>query len=784
MNGDKKLIAIAKEHDRDASGDDASGTYATGTNAADDTVPVSESAPQTAFHEDENLQWEDPRTDFDEWDLADTERRSRRHLMAWRAIFGLLALGWSGFFVWSVYQRGLFPSPPSVAIDLVVQWAVPVILLAAVYLLIMRNSTTEAQKFARITRSLSDESSLLEERLTTINSELSLAREFLANQARELDSLGRVSTERLMQHGEALRAVIEGSDSKMRVIGEVSEASTANMEKLRSHLPVIANAAKDVTNQIGNAGRTAQNHVTDLQNAFSQLNDDQIAAGQNIDTLRDKADHISQTLAEIMERFNESIAQNNQTISQAADNNAQHLLDHAEALQSNLQAIADTLEAKAETARQVVSTSTDSLDKQIADIIESTAQADQRLAAIMTATEQHLDNMNSRLNQYDEDGGAKIARLAFALSAVDEDLARLTSHLTQEDGRAAEFLQTAENLLSVLQASHDTVTTQLPEALDDLNTNTEVAQTHISGLQRSVTDIFDASDGFTDKMVELGQSLAMHQKYLTDMADESGEYWSKRNDDILQLTSAIREAREEAQQLAEMADTRLVESLRDIQQHARDTRDDIRSTLEKLVSDMASSLSSQSAEALESIVRGKAEEIVGKLESAITRAVSATGDATLHLRDQLVKVDDLTSHLERRVTQARERAEEDTDTGFARRVALLNESLNSTSIDIAKIMDREVSDTGWAAYLKGDRGIFTRRAVRLLSNSEAREIGQFYENDEIFYEQVNRYIHDFEAMLRSVMSTRDGSVMGVTLLSSDMGKLYVALAQAIERFRK
>ena len=47
----------------------------------------------------------------------------------------------------------------------------------------------------------------------------------------------------------------------------------------------------------------------------------------------------------------------------------------------------------------------------------------------------------------------------------------------------------------------------------------------------------------------------------------------------------------------------------------------------------------------------------------------------------------------------------------------------------------------------------------------------------------NRYIHDFEAMLRSVLSTRDGHALGVTLLSSDPGKLYVALAQSIDRLR-
>lgn len=56
--------------------------------------------------------------------------------------------------------------------------------------------------------------------------------------------------------------------------------------------------------------------------------------------------------------------------------------------------------------------------------------------------------------------------------------------------------------------------------------------------------------------------------------------------------------------------------------------------------------------------------------------------------------------------------------------------------------------------------------------------------DDAFKSNVSRYIHDFEAMLRSMLSTRDGNALGVTILGSDMGKLYVVLAQAIERFRQ
>ena len=143
----------------------------------------------------------------------------------------------------------------------------------------------------------------------------------------------------------------------------------------------------------------------------------------------------------------------------------------------------------------------------------------------------------------------------------------------------------------------------------------------------------------------------------------------------------------------------------------------------------------------------------------------------------------MAGNLEQRVTRAREVAEEQVDNDFARRMALITESLNSNAIDISKSLSADVTDTAWSQYLKGDRGIFTRRAVQLIDNSEARELTTLYEIDDNFREHVNRFIHDFEGMLRSVLSTRDGNALGVTVLGSDMGKLYVALAQATDRLR-
>jgi len=79
--------------------------------------------------------------------------------------------------------------------------------------------------------------------------------------------------------------------------------------------------------------------------------------------------------------------------------------------------------------------------------------------------------------------------------------------------------------------------------------------------------------------------------------------------------------------------------------------------------------------------------------------------------------------------------------------------------------------------------VFTRRAARLIDGSETRAIRAHYDSDPEFQQSVNRYVHDFEAMLRRVLAERDGGIFAVTLMSSDMGKLYAALGQAIDRRR-
>jgi hypothetical protein len=721
----------------------------------------------------------------------------------WAAL--ALGVAWTAAFVWASLPMWLAMMTPELAMQAIAQWAMPVALIAALYLVMQRNSHSEARRFAQLAGSLRAESSLLETRLAHVNAELSLAREFLANQSLELESLGRVSSDRLRGFAEELRATIQASDTGMRAIGEVSAAAQGNMEKLRNHLPVIANSAKDVTNQIGNAGRTAQGQVESMIGAFQKLNEFGQAASAQIGTLVQESDAATARLAqsvetsgaaltghvaeasEQMDRAIETVASRlantRSNLDRTAEIQTEQLQAHVTELERSLATLAEAMAERAARSRQDMRAAAGDLELTLGTLATSAGESEATIRQIIAAADAQIGNAERRLQAMDEQSSEALARLAFALSALDANVASLSEKLAAGSGHAEIFDSKSQRVRTLLESIERQAEVTIPAALEELDRKTDTSEQGVASLRAHVSQV-------DDEMIRLGsilgnfeQRIAEQSAEIARLAGSSESGWRERAEDIGALVAAMRAARDDIDQLNETSAIKLVETMRDVHREAQAAADEARRAMDRAIAGATDKLGQDSAAALEKVLRGKAEELVGKLESAINRAVGATSDASLHLRDQLARVDDLATHLERRVADARELAEERTDNDFARRLALLTESLNSTAIDVDKILSAEVSDTAWSAYLRGDRGVFTRRAVRLIDNGEAKDIASAYENDPEFFELVNRYIHDFESMLRTVLSTRDGGVMGVTLLSSETGKLYVALAQAIERLR-
>ncbi len=857
-------------------------------------------APDThVAHDEEPLtldeSWAEEPAYEEEWDAPAPRRRFP---LAPAAALLVLA-GWTAFFGWAHWAQLRAGFTPLDASQLIVDWSVPALLVITLWLLAMRNSRREAGRFGDVAVSLRNESAALETRLSAVNRELSLAREFLAAQALELDSLGRIATQRLSEHADRLQGLVRDNGTQVEAIAGVSRTALSNMDKLRDDLPVIANAARDVSNQIGNAGNTAHSQLAEMVAGFNRLNEfgqaserqvaslqakvdaaiagfnaqalqlDEIA-GARFTTLRDKSDAFRTELdgREVdalaamrhrADRLRDEVAE----AAQALETQEEELLkslqarlgalrDGAATVGSGLTAIerdaltgwskrldamkadleaairqvegidnaakagaVDRLRLIREEAELVDSKLTESHAMFVSEVEKRRAEAGQLAATQIEHTQARLAELDAaiadrraahavhseHLVEQSAEIGAKLETLGSEMeraagqgreaegaltASIDALAARLSASrdaLADSDRAVAELTDASVRLLELIRASAEHTRTDLPAALgnaeqrlDELGERGEKLGTMLGAAsERSrelseyvITATRDSASAMGDLKALQGQIAAAH---------------SANGDRVAELRAQLESLAQDSRSASAEVQGPLREAIATLETSARTALSTLETDSAGQIEALATRIGSEAASAIDRALQAKVGTAMAELDDSAARAAGAGREAAVQLRDQLARVNELAGNLESRVAHARQRAEEQVDTDFSRRVALITESLNSNAIDIAKALSSDVTDTAWASYLRGDRGIFTRRAVRLIDNTQAREIADLFESDSEFREHVSRYIHDFEAMLRSMLSTRDGHAIGVTLLSSDMGKLYVALAQAIERLR-
>jgi hypothetical protein len=110
------------------------------------------------------------------------------------------------------------------------------------------------------------------------------------------------------------------------------------------------------------------------------------------------------------------------------------------------------------------------------------------------------------------------------------------------------------------------------------------------------------------------------------------------------------------------------------------------------------------------------------------------------------------------------------------------ESLDSLSVDIARMIDHNAAADLWDRYKRGERNVFTRRLYTLQGQQAFDEIRKKYRADREFKLTVDRYIEEFERLFEEVSRDDRGQVMAHTYLTSETGKVYTMLAHAAGRF--
>jgi hypothetical protein len=408
----------------------------------------------------------------------------------------------------------------------------------------------------------------------------------------------------------------------------------------------------------------------------------------------------------------------------------------------------------------------------LARVAEGAAGAEAQLRAL-GATAEEARASGQRIAA---DTGESVAGVRSATAALLDELGA---------GRqqASDLIESAGTLGSAFTGISIELRDGLPAALRDVEEQAGRTREAVELVVPIVADIESMTGNAAARLGDSEAALARQQEGIETLLARIGEGSAGAQDQLRALGAAAVEAQAAAQKIAADTGPELIEALLRVREAAGQASERAREAISAAIPASAAALGEASREALEKAVSETVERQMAELSAVSERAIETARRASERLTRQMLSLGETAGAIERRIDEERAEREEKESDNFSRRVALLIESLNSTAIDVTKILSNEVTDSAWTAYLKGDRGVFTRRAVRLLDRNDAREIARHYEEEPEFREQVNRYIHDFEAMLRRILADRDGSPLGVTLLSSDMGKLYVALAQAIERIR-
>jgi hypothetical protein len=692
--------------------------------------------------------------------------------------------GWTAFFGLTYWPEAQTSITNDRIIDLVATWSVPALLIAVLWLLMMRNSSREAMRFGKVASLLRTESDALASRMRTVNEEISLAREFLSQNARELETVGRQSSQKLVDSAQMLSAALADSDEKAKTLESVSNAANTNLEQLRKHLPVVTSAAKDVTNQIGSAGNSAQVQIKALIATLERVSDAGKSVGEYIENVETRADDLSVRLEQSLR---DSAKLLDDKSAEALDRSAEMatLMDSAsQAISSGIAQASGDVDKLLAGSNANIQSSLAELRGALADIESQSQQEETRIRDMIAAISAHIQTSAAQISEVDRAATDQTSKLAFAVSALGESTRSVGSALSVNQSITADLLGQSDKLIESLGIANQEISQNIPNAMDTVNVRMADGIAQVKSALSDAETLEDMSGVILEKLNILEQLIATQHDAVGALMAESDAHFAARHEQVDALGSSLKQTQALMEEMSDEANGRLVTSLLRVRETTRAAAESSRKILGEELAHIADQLTEQNRAALANALDAQVSSMNDAVQDAVSRNIELAETASSMVARQLGELGDMTTSLENRIADSKNSFESVHDDSFARRMVLLTESLNSTAIDVAKILSNDVTDTAWAAYLKGDRGIFTRRAVRLLDSSEAKIIVKHYGDHSEFREHVNRYVHDFEGIMRLLLSTRDGNAIGVTLLSSDIGKLYVALAQAIERLRK
>ena len=491
------------------------------------------------------------------------------------ALLILLGIGWTGFAL-AVATDGFARSPALAdAPTLVATIAMPLTLLAVLWMALLRSGRSEQARFARVATALREENLALNQSMHSLGLHLADAQKQLGEQAKIVQQLGLDTVMRLNESSDKLASnasVIANAHDQLARSGDVA---LQRMDGLLAGLPRIDDVAQRLAVNFREAGLVAHQQGASLEAKLAELGE---AAAKTAQTGETATASILEAIVALQEQGKETetglLAASTQ-VSSAHDAALARMTSASASARDDMTSTVATVTAQMDESWRLFRDGVDTAAAQMDAKLAAARDAGDAMGAQLSAHADASDALATRITAHVADVAQQLEVLDVSVSAstgvigrsIDDTKAQLGAFMQEvQSGNASahQLITHAESLLLALDAVTRELDETLPHALDRMTSHGKATQTALSQLRPMLEASELVAQSTMSHVNAVQATLKSNEDQMAGHATSQQALVDRINGSLADAEAALAKLRDGADEFAEQGGARMIATLGEV----------------------------------------------------------------------------------------------------------------------------------------------------------------------------------------------------------------------------
>mgnify|MGYP000524804406 CR=1 FL=1 len=579
-----------------------------------------------------------------------------------------------------------------------------------------------------------------------------------------------------------LSEVIDGFDERRAVLNNFMTSMMEEVSAICEKLEMQANTINDLSGKSSQTSEKITKSIKKQAQELSNIADSTIksldASGEAIDA---QTKSMGSSIIEATEASKINIAKASDYFTEAANDLNRVSSDLEANIKHNFDEITDTITGKATALGEDLSIQFESIE---ADL----DRGNENIAAIMGANIERLSVLiaNNKLETE---------------SMLNEVLSSIEGHSTKIEKSLSDTRINMIDRTTLIHDEHESLEKYAQSFQNKMaSTELELEKQH-QNMLKCISTIEDGLDISVDKIKKHSTNLGSHgQKVIesiisqtTELTNQIADIQNRSKNSIVEIQNASLQASDHIL-VREKETSEIIEEWLTTANNVGAEHNEGMEKITTLMSDL-SKLQATTEKTLlssEETIKRISSELLRSTDSiqiASTSAVEAVEETNQALTrnaekyEQMINAIQLSSQsLAANANAMENKLKSINSEKFSRISARVMEKLQSQAIDISAYLEGDIPKDIWDNYISGDKSLFIRKIKKHIGKKTASQIKSYYIESAEFRTNVDNFVHIFEELLATFNESTE-TVYSETLITSDIGKVYFALAEATERLK-